>query len=82
MRKLSVLTAATLVVAAFAIKPIAAEEVIPNPGKCAQFYPNANCENYGPGNPYRGRQSYQNGWRRGYAWDRHPSHWRHHHYPR
>jgi hypothetical protein len=30
-----------------------AQEVILNPGKCAQYYPNANCQNYGPGNPYR-----------------------------
>lgn len=34
-------------------------KTIPNPGWCAQFYPNANCQNYGPGNPYT---SY--GWRR------------------
>ena len=34
-----------------------AQEVIYNPGYCAQFYPNANCQNKGPGNPYTG--SYQ-----------------------
>ena len=39
--------------------PAAAQHVINNPGWCAQFYPNANCQNYGPGNPYT---SY--GWRR------------------
>jgi hypothetical protein len=36
---------------------VQAQEVISNPGRCAQYYPNANCQNYGPGNPYRG--SYQ-----------------------
>jgi hypothetical protein len=55
----------------------ATQEVITNPGKCAQFYPNANCTKYGPGNPYRGPRSYQNGFRNSYAWD-YPS-TRHHH---
>jgi hypothetical protein len=31
--------------------PARAQEVIYNPGYCAQFYPNANCQNKGPGNP-------------------------------
>ena len=34
--------------------PATAQEVIYNPGYCAQFYPNANCQNKGPGNPYTG----------------------------
>ena len=25
-----------------------------NPGYCAQFYPNANCQNKGPNSPYAG----------------------------
>jgi hypothetical protein len=33
--------------------PASAQHVITNPGKCAQFYPNANCQNYGRGNPTR-----------------------------
>ena len=37
-----------------------AQEVIRDPGYCAQYYPNANCQNYGPGNPYR------NGYYRGH----------------
>lgn len=41
--------------------PATAQHVISNPGWCAQFYPNANCQNYGRGNPYT---SY--GWRRAY----------------
>ena len=80
--KMNALGAAALLVAAFAAGPVAAQEVITNPGKCAQYYPNANCENYGPGNPYRGPQSYQSGWRNGYAWEQSPTyrHRRHHHY--
>jgi hypothetical protein len=34
--------------------PAQAQEVIYNPGYCAQFYPNANCQNRGPNNPYTG----------------------------
>jgi hypothetical protein len=34
-----------------------AQEVIYNPSYCAQFYPTADCQNKGPGNPYAG--SYQ-----------------------
>ena len=34
-----------------------AQAANPEPGYCAQFYPNANCQNKGPGNPYTG--SYQ-----------------------
>ena len=37
--------------------PALARQVISEPGYCAQFYPNANCQNKGPGNPYTG--SYQ-----------------------
>ncbi len=29
-----------------------AQAVISEPGYCAFFYPNANCQNKGPGNPY------------------------------
>jgi hypothetical protein len=32
--------------------PALAQAVISEPGYCAQFYPNANCQNKGPGNPY------------------------------
>jgi hypothetical protein len=34
--------------------PVMAQQVITNPGYCAQFYPNANCQNTGPNNPYTG----------------------------
>lgn len=28
-----------------------AQAVVEDPGYCAQYYPNSNCQNYGPGNP-------------------------------
>ena len=42
----------TIALAAAFASPASAQHVIYNPGKCAQFHPNANCQNYGPGNPY------------------------------
>jgi hypothetical protein len=64
MAKLAAISAVLLLALA---APASAQHVIYNPGWCAQFYPNANCQNYGPGNPYT---SYGNsyGWRRTYAW--------------
>lgn len=32
--------------------PAIAQQVIYEPGYCAFYYPNANCQNKGPGNPY------------------------------
>lgn len=32
--------------------PALAQQVISEPGYCAFFYPNANCQNKGAGNPY------------------------------
>ena len=67
IRKL--LSAAALLAAAIAT-PAMAQQVISNPGYCAQFYPNANCQNKGPGNPYTGdyqrRAAYHNSYNR---WD-------------
>ena len=58
MRSAILLGVALLMLFALA-GPASAQHVITNPGWCAQFYPNANCQNYGRGNPYT---SY--GWRR------------------
>ena len=34
---------------------VRAQAAVDDPGYCAQYYPSANCQNYGPGNPmYRG----------------------------
>jgi hypothetical protein len=54
MTRLTMLGAAAVVSAAALAAPAMAQEVIYNPGYCAQFYPNANCQNKGPGNPYTG----------------------------
>ena len=56
MTKSGILAAAAAVAAMLA-SPAMAQEVVYNPGYCAQFYPNANCQNRGPGSPYTG--SYQ-----------------------
>ncbi len=50
----SALLAAAAILASAITGPASAQQVIYNPGYCAQFYPNANCQNLGPGNPYSG----------------------------
>jgi len=71
MTRFRLLGAAALVVSSALAGPVMAQEVIYNPGYCAQFYPNANCQNKGPGNPYTGdyqrRTAYPNSYNR---WDR------------
>jgi hypothetical protein len=67
------------------VTPVKAQEVITNPGKCAQYYPNANCTNLGPGNPYTNggyTSAYPTGWRNGYAYmgRRHGRHHHRHHH--
>jgi hypothetical protein len=51
MSHFKLLSAAAIVAAAFA-SPAQAQAVNWEPGYCAMFYPNANCQNYGPGNPF------------------------------
>ena len=64
----------TLAGAAFAT-PALAQAVIEDPGYCAQFYPNANCQNLGPGNPYTDGGYYRDNWPNGYAMAvHHPRH--------
>jgi len=63
-----------------------AQAAVEDPGYCSQYYPNANCQNYGPGNPlYRGSYgAYYGpaGRTDGYAVavPVRPHHRRHHHY--
>jgi hypothetical protein len=45
------IVAATLIAISFT-PALAQGAVMSEPGYCAQFYPNANCQNKGPGNPY------------------------------
>jgi hypothetical protein len=66
--KFAVIGAALVAAAALSTPATAFPRVVTNPGYCAQFYPDANCQDYGPGNPYTG--SYQAGrgnWQNGYA---------------
>jgi hypothetical protein len=67
------LIGAAAVVAAASATPALAQQVIEDPGYCAQFYPNANCQNLGAGNPYTNGGYWQNGY--GYApRERHAQH--------
>ena len=61
------------------VTPVAAQAVISEPGYCAQFYPDANCQNLGPGNPYTGDYQARRNWQDNYAYMAQPgSHVRHH----
>jgi hypothetical protein len=64
MIHLKLLGAAAVLSSALA-SPTMAQQVVTNPGYCAQFYPNANCQNKGPDSPYTGdyqrRLAYENG---------------------
>ena len=66
MTKSALLGAAALL-SAMAATPVTAQEVISNPGYCAQFYPDANCQNKGPNNPYTGDYQRRNEMRGAYA---------------
>ena len=66
------LLGALALVSAMAATPVMAQEVIYNPGYCAQFYPNANCQNKGPNNPYTGDYQLRNQLRGAFAWSANP----------
>jgi hypothetical protein len=57
MSHFKLLGAAAILAIAIA-SPVMAQQVISEPGYCAQFYPNANCQNKGYGNPYTGSSGY------------------------
>jgi hypothetical protein len=65
MTRLKLLGATALALSSALASPAMAQQVIANPGYCAQFYPNANCQNNGPNSPYAGdyqrRAAYQSG---------------------
>ena len=44
-------TMSVVLLAALGSGPALAQAVVEDPGYCAQYYPGANCNNYGPGNP-------------------------------
>jgi hypothetical protein len=76
MRSVLLLGAAVIAASALAT-PVNAQAVIDNPAYCENFYPNANCQNLGPGNPYTGVPA--GGWRNDYAYMGH-TRWHHPHH--
>jgi hypothetical protein len=52
--------------------PAMAQQVISEPGYCAFFYPNANCQNKGANNPYNGDYQLRREIRGAYAWGASP----------
>jgi hypothetical protein len=75
--KYGLIGGAALAAAAVAT-PALAQAVIDDPGYCAQYYPNANCQNLGPGNPYTNGIS-PDDWHNGNAAMAHHHRHRHHH---
>lgn len=57
MTKLGLLGTAAVLLSSALAGPAMAQQVISHPANCEARYPNANCRNLGPGNPYTG--SYQ-----------------------
>ena len=47
--------------------PAMAQQVMGEPGYCAFYYPNANCQNKGANNPYTGDYQLRNQMRGAYA---------------
>ena len=68
MTKFGLFGAAAVVLSSALAGPVMAQQVISNPGYCAQFYPDANCQNKGPNNPYTGDYQRRNEIRGAYAW--------------
>jgi len=52
---------AAAVLTAMSSTPAPAQQVMSEPAYCAFFYPNANCQNKGPGNPYTDPNYRRNG---------------------
>ena len=52
---------AVVVLAGLSAMPAQAQQVMSEPAYCAFFYPNANCQNKGPGNPYTDPNYRRNG---------------------
>jgi hypothetical protein len=57
--KRALIGAVAIATAGFAA-PVLAQAVIEDPGYCAQFYPNPNCQNLGLDNPYSDGRYYHN----------------------
>jgi hypothetical protein len=61
------LLGAVAVLSTAIVTPVTAQPVISEPGYCAFFYPNANCQNKGPGNPYTDPNFHRNQEARGWS---------------
>jgi hypothetical protein len=69
MTKLGLFSAAAVILSSALASPVMAQQVITDPGYCAQFYPNANCQNKGPDSPYTGDYQFRNGWGSNTTWN-------------
>jgi hypothetical protein len=84
MTRLKLLGAAAVVLSSALAGPAMAQAVITNPGVCAQYYPNANCQDRGRNSPvtgdYQRRHMSDNGWNNN-GWDNnngwHDTSWNH-----
>jgi hypothetical protein len=54
--------AALAVMTAPGMTRASAQQVMSEPGYCAFYYPNANCQNKGPGNPYTDPRRFNQGY--------------------
>ena len=66
--KMALIGATAFLAAAALATPAMAQAVIYEPGYCAQFYPSANCQNLGAGNPYTSGGYWGPGYQQGYGW--------------
>ncbi|SHL97825.1 hypothetical protein SAMN05444159_7350 [Bradyrhizobium lablabi] len=48
--------------------PVLAQQAMSEPAYCAFYYPNANCQNKGPGNPYSDPNYRRNAAQNSQAW--------------
>lgn len=74
MTRLKLLGAAAVILSSALAGPAMAQQTISHPANCKARYPNANCSNLGPGNPYTGSYqrhvAYRNGnWNNGWQQD-------------
>jgi hypothetical protein len=85
MTKLGLLGAAAVVISSAIASPVLAQQVITDPGRCAQFYPDAGCRHLRTNNPAAGeflrRSAYRtpanqidrgfpyNGWHNNNGWN-------------
>jgi hypothetical protein len=79
MTKLGLLGAAAVILSSALAGPAMAQQAISHPANCKARYPNANCTNLGPGNPYTGSYqrhvAYRNGNWHDNRWDRRDGRW-------